>query len=78
VLIDTSVTARFMTLLKVGERAARRNGIHFVVAVIVKGDVDEGVVGQSQDEVAHVVGLGLRELFEYRLDSALVFVGVLF
>jgi hypothetical protein len=45
--------------------------------VIVKGDVDEGVVGEAKDQVAHVVGLRSRQLLEDGLDPPLILVGVL-
>ena len=47
VLIDRPLAPRLVSVLEVSERRGRRDRVRFVVAVVVKGDVEEGVVGTS-------------------------------
>ncbi len=66
-----------MTVLEVRERGGRSDRVDLVVGVIVERHMHEGIVLQSQDDVAHVVGPILRELVEDGFDPPLVLVGVL-
>ncbi len=77
-LVDVTFSSITVVLLEVGEGRRGRNRIHVVVTVVVEGDVDKGIVGQSKYQVADVIGLGRGKFFKDRFDSPLVFVGVIF
>ena len=51
-----------------------RSGANGIVSVVVERHVQERVVGEPENDVAHVFGPGRRQLVEDTLDTALVLV----
>src|SRR6478752_510707 len=74
-LVDATFAAVRVAILEMRERCSRGDRVRLVVAMIVERHVHERVVREPENDVAHVVGIGRRQLFEDTLDAALVLVG---
>ncbi len=76
-LIEFALASITVAVREGRECACGCDRVGLVVRVSVEGDVQERVVGQSQDQVGDVVRAGLGELSEQRLDPALILVSCL-
>jgi hypothetical protein len=73
-LIDRSLAPAAVAVLEMRKRGARRDGVDLIVSVIVKGDVNKGVVGEAQHDVTHGVWLRLSQLRKDSFDPPLVLI----
>jgi hypothetical protein len=73
-LVDAPFAAICVAFLEMCERSCRRDWVRLVVAMVVERQVHERVVREPENDVAHVAGLGRRELVEDSFDSTLVLV----
>jgi hypothetical protein len=74
-LVHGALAAIGVVVLKMSEGRRRGDRVHVLVTMVVKRDVQEGVVGQAHDEVADVFGLGGSQLGKHGLDPSLVLLG---
>src|SRR5689334_14846895 len=73
-LIDAPLSTLAVAVLEVGESSRCCYRIHLVVAVVMKGNVNKRIIGQTENEIAHVVGTVLLQLSEHALDTALILI----
>src|ERR1700722_13745589 len=74
-LVHVALATIGMVVLEVCESGSRGDRVDVVVAVVVKRHMEKRVVGQSENDVAHIGGRVGGDLVEHVLDSALVLIG---
>jgi hypothetical protein len=73
-LVDLTLAAVGVVLLKARERSRRSDRVHFFIAVVVERHMHKGVIREPEDDVAHAVGLGSGQIIEDPFDSPLVLI----
>jgi len=73
-LVDGTLSAISMTVLKMCEGSRRSDRVGLVLAMVVKRHVHKGVIRQPEDDVADGVWLGSGKLFKDPLDPLLVLI----
>ena len=73
-LVDATLAAVRVSLLKMRKRGHRSDRVHLVIAVVVERHVHKGIIREPEDYVAHAVRLGSGQLVKDPFDAALVFI----
>ena len=73
-LVDTTLAAVCVVLLKVRKRGRRSDWVHLVIAVVVERHVHKGIIREPEDYVAHAVRFGGGEFIKDPFYSSLVLI----